>query len=729
VGVLSVTFDHEQRRVMGDRLAVLASGIEFDPNTQSSGVYVDPITETLMLKPRPVEAAWYTTSSGVYAKLSTSDFTWADSSKWETRTDQLWKGQWIATKSSASTGTGVTTTTYSKNRGFYIAYCIPGSQQTYLAFKAGWNNSASASSGVSIELYTDGTVLVLKDGAVVGSVKLTGAATKSGQASGSVLEMMLIPCRQRELLVIGGNGDGGSVVFEDIDDDDTDPTITGATKFWVEAVAGATQFQIAPLLFPSSGYASSVKMSFCEEVGSGETLENWTNPSWIGSAAYSINGHEAYVGTQTATAALKQWDGTTFTPDGTKKNCRVRVDMTTDNTGYSPFVYSVQLSYPPVVDVTDDSEEFDATAFLEECSLSVPEDPTNVGVDLVIVDPQTLEDDVALARNLTNRPVNVKIGTIQVLDGRTGSPEWEQMVNSEGERLRLAVDDHWKALENYVFSDRYLLDYLNFSEAIELLVKLSGIDAAKIGVSTTSLVLEPDASAKTSDHAFLIEAGDRASEWVKRLFDDLAADWWWGFKPGASGVEFFAYSPADLPSSSSLTLYPTIADAITGGVSSADAKYFVFRSFRQTVLEPEANSIRVTGWDPRTKRPFQVVKNDLASSDATTVPSSRPANWLGENRKYGLVDPSIRTQALANDACNYLYERLTPARQIAEIECEMLLTTGSDVPLWRGDVVTLSGKGLYRINSFGCDFEKDLTGFHWRKGTYTLEYIGPEEEE
>jgi hypothetical protein len=116
------------------------------------------------------------------------------------------------------------------------------------------------------------------------------------------------------------------------------------------------------------------------------------------------------------------------------------------------------------------------------------------------------------------------------------------------------------------------------------------------------------------------------------------------------------------------------------------------RTYRTQFLEPEANDICVMGIDPRTRKPIVAHKADLAGQTVSTAVTGRPGNWLGTVRKYAWIDPSITTVALALSCVELLYSRLTPQREIVEIECEYL------PGLWRGDMIQLVPQSGIPVN-------------------------------
>lgn len=721
---LSITFDHAQRRVIDDRISLVAAGLELD-GIYYSNAWIDPVTNTLMLRPYALDPDWYTTDTGNYVKLTATDFG-LSGTDWETRYDQSAKGPWLCRKDGATNGTAITSSAYSKNRGFYVGWFSYGAGEVFLQFRCGWHSSATTAGGVALEVYSDGYCVVYKDGAAVGSGKVSGGGTEATRAN-QVFELLLIPCRHRELLVYSKSGDGFSVVFDDIADDAADPTITPAQKFWFEVVEGATQVMAAPLLFPASGYATSVEMTFLEAPIVGESLEQFENESWVGASSpddFKIYGHPAYVGTAAVTAEVRNTDGTAFTPDGTTKDVRLRVDFSSSSTGYTPFIYGAQVAYAGYTDLTDATESHDATGSCISASLSVSEDPAGVYFDAEFRDPDGLEADVSGLFIQSNRPVEILLGSQELLDGVALPPRYDVQPNLAAEVIAFEVRDKFKLLEDYIFAERVPIGGMTLEEALTFFAKRAGFEASDINVTASAFEIPQMMGKKAGDWAMLVEPGDTAADWINRLMGDFAATWYYGIRPKAGGYEFFALDGTDLGTSPTATLYEFTEDAVSvGGYAADEAWEWVARSVSEVVLEPLSNDVRVTGIDPRTGRPIQAHKIDTASIDATTAPSARPDNWLGFQRKFGLADTALTTQAAVNQACDITYDRLSVVRRIAEWRSQLLLNPLTGVPLWRGDVVQLYGRGDYRINSFQVSFILEDGTLNFRDCLYTGELL------
>jgi hypothetical protein len=728
---LALTLDYEQARLSVDRLTTFATYAGLRDTLRqavSVGTVLEPSGNALILAPYALDPAWQTASTGNYAKLAKSAFTLSGSSAdWEDRAEATWIGNWIAKIDSASGGSGVTTASYTKNQGFYVAFFAYGAASSQEIFRCGWHTSADYESGVGLRFYASGQVQVYKDGVEVAAGELNGTATGAQNVNRS-FEVMLLPGKLKELIVAGiRTGGAFSAVFEDIADTETDPEITPAGPFWFEVPAGGTQVQIAPLKFPSSGIAIAQQNTFHEAPASSETLENISGVWPTGSNAYLGYGHPAYGGgTQGASASLVDPDGTTaFSPDGTKRDHRIKVTLTTSDQGFTPFLYGMQLAYPADNAGTDDSEEHDATASIRRAQavLSVPEDPGGVQFDIEFVNPDALGFDVAGLKTTSNRPALLEFDGAVLMDGRMGPVSFDDgQWNAATEGLSATIFDQWRDLELYIYPEAVPLDNLLLTDTLPFIAQKCGIPGTDIDTSTSTFRIP---FTPGEEFGTVIEAGDSPSDWLTQIAQDYAATWYYGFRPKSdgSGTEFFFTAPADLPSTGSVTLYATKAAAITAGKTAAEAYKFVYNTYEEQIIEPECTRVRVSGFDPRTGRPFQAFKVDTAAETVTTAPSSRPANWLGAVRSYALVNAAITSQAAVNEVCDLLYARLTVARRMAEITTRWPLQHSSGALLWRGDAITLEGLGHWRIVAFSVVFMDEGTDGLVKDCTYTLEKI------
>ena len=516
-------------------------------------------------------------------------------------------------------------------------------------------------------------------------------------------------------MVLSRSGKGFVHLFSEIDEDDLDPVITPAGKFWVEVVQGSGQFQLAPIKFASSGYATSLETAFIEAVGVGEQLEQFQNGELAASPSpFKIYGRPSYGGgSELVNLTLVESDGVTaFVPDGVKVEARLRAELVSSDSGYSPFVSGGALAFQRlVVDTLDESVE--VTSSVLEGVLSVPDDGEGVAFDMRLVDPEGLETVVPALIGASNRPVLIGAGSEVLLDGFGEPASVELGTQGESTTALYVVRDAWKVLEGSVFVERVVLDGMTFGEALRLLVERSGVETLEI--SDVDFRIPYSAGARSGEWGLMIEPGDTAADWLRRLMETFASGWIWGFRPGEFGSVFYAISPLDMSMVPKAVLYGERYLAEANGGS-------VFWKYRQVTLEPEANEVRVTGVDPGSKRPLQAMKSDYAAQDSSLLVENRPANWVGEIRQFGLVDPGLSQIESVEFVCRGLFDELSRSRVLAEFESSMLVDEFGK-PLWRGDIVELVGIGLGRIRSFGCWFGREEDSVAWREAVYAVELI------
>jgi len=169
-------------------------------------------------------------------------------------------------------------------------------------------------------------------------------------------------------------------------------------------------------------------------------------------------------------------------------------------------------------------------------------------------------------------------------------------------------------------------------------------------------------------------------------------------------------------------------------------EFHVWRTWRQTPLEPEANEVYVVGVDPFSRGPIRAWWRDDVAQNPTLPRSGRGANWLGEKRVLGIFNHRLTSQKAVNRALRCVVPRVSSYRYIAEMGCEMLrLPNGC--PLTGGDKIKAYGKGTWVIQSIpSIDIELDPDVRYregedggidekWRPATYVMERLKPWTEE
>lgn len=725
-----LTADHAQRRVKRDRLTVLAEGsykaerggrVTGWDEIQSVDIWQDQITYTAMLMPGPMDAEnWATSDTGIYSKYTTGDLTFTDSSGW---IDTPVPGSlgWI--KKPECNDDYITTPTLSNiNQGMWVARYGFGAADNFVLFECGWSDDHSRF--VAFRVWSSGDVEVWKGDELVGKGKISGAKTTS-KVQEQWIGIMFLPFRRREMLVYSNQGDGFSHLFTDLPEDGEVQEIVPATKFWVKIPTGTATIQIAPIQFKSSGTLYSTKRYFA-------TPPPTPAPGLHTEAIYDGAGY----GTVSATASVVKADlSGAFTPDGTEDECALQVDLS--GGAASPFVYAAFAAYDQEIVETDDSEAQELE--WKELSWSVPDSPNGASFRATIRDPENAGVDRLTM--ISNRPILIESDSAILLDGRGGEPKIRRGRIDDLDYLDLEIYDSWKALEHYRFQERLPLDGLSWKVAVELMFTLAGFDISQLDVEDPGLTLGLASSPTAGEWSVLVNEGDTAADWVERLFDGFAADWFYSLIPQASGLpKFVAKSPTSLSEDPDIELFTDRADAydqlVTEGMDPADAERYahmrLIQAISETRIMPEATDIRVTGIDLRANKYLQAKYVDENAQDPEIAPTSRPDNWLGERLRFGYLEPMLTTQELVDDAASKLGDRITRVRTMVDIDTHLLVKPDGAL-LWRGGVIRVNGDKKYRVRSFSGRSGKDVdlsggTGIElscWRPTTYCGELIDP----
>lgn len=766
---LTVWFDTAQKRVSWDAERALARTYEDDldrsTTISANGIWCDPLTKTLMLRPMALKDEWTTTTTGIYARFRLAGYTLTAGGTAAFKESQFAvSGDWWTEAESGDLTADadrlvVTTASLAKNEGVLLQWFAFGTgTQAFVQMECGWGGNAHTTADLSLRFYSGGQVEVWWRGrlvktASIGSSGTTEQSEAAGVDANRFVGVLLIPWRRRELLVWGvSTGQGFTVVLPIAENAGE---VVPARPFWWKVPTGKVKVQFAPVRYPSSGTAWSKKVSFASAPPTGAVLLNQQSAN-VPRTIYSDSWDHAAC---TVAATMRRYDatGTIFVPDGARREGIVRFELATTDARFTPEVYAAAFEYAKAdadrFDETDDADETDLTDWITRLEFDFPEEPDGAEFRLTFKDPTGLA--TAGGPDLLShgsRPVQVRAGSLVVFDGVSEPPELTEGFGAANDRLTIRVRDQWKRLERYVFRSPMVLDGFSLRQAFRRILWQVGIgndpgndwesetaqDATQTAIDDTDYVMVADGSRLTH----VCEAGQTAAECLKDLFETLIPTWTMGFEAVAGGglPRFFLRAPEGTPTSaraaSLATLWTKISDAETAlqsapySFSAGDAKNraprFVVRTRKSGALEPEANEIHVLGWDAREDRPVLTKIVDRDAQDPALARDSRPANWVGEPIVYGLADKIIRDEPTARRAALLLYDRLTPRRIVDEWTCDLILDPNDSwVPVARGSVVTLDTCGSFRIRGYGgrCVRENpdDLV---LRDVTYLGDYLG-----
>ncbi len=714
---LSIVIDAPQDRLSTDALSLLVSGRDWDP-THWQDIWVDPVTNTAMLCPAPLYANWVSTNTGITTKWGLSDYgTLTDSGNWKTHAaDQ--GGPFIQYLGPSGNTAGLTGIGPSVgiNQPMVVEYFPQkGTNGKIEVLNFGWSNAGNGDTGPSFRVYSNGDMDLWLDNAIVGSYSgggnspdyfsqampvgttLAGGA-QSGQAYG-YNRIMIIPCRDRELLVVSSGGASFCHIFQNLPEGVANQTITPAQNFWFYVPAPAMAIlRIAPLQYAPTGFICGA-------------ASNWRVTPPSGSPTFRI--YEALSdasGAVTASLVIP-----TTNPYGLANPVQIKLSLTGSASPHgTPFVYGAGAFYGAETEQTTGAS-VEILDYVLGFDLAVSDTIGGTKATVSLRSPNALQTaGVLQLATMCHRVMQVSDEVGMILNGVCEPPHtsagfgFTTAATDLNQEIEFEVRDLWKLCEEYTFSDPVPLDGMTLADAYSLVATMIGLPSSMVQISASAASFTlPDTAASGGNWAFLCDIGDKGSEILDKLHQTYASTWFHGFRPnGASVPRLCLLDPADstgLPSTPAVTLYASTAAAMAVGHSSETAYKAVFRSSKTQILEPEANDIVVIGRDPRGGKPIIAHTADTASQAVTTAPASRPANWLGSIRKFGWVDPAITTIAAAEYAAGLLKSRLTPARELIEFECEYL------PGVWRGDLVQLQAADgsatVVRIKTFRGSFE------------------------
>ena len=723
-------------------LSLLAGGNEWMPQTllgltsADPACWVEPARLTAMLMPAPIYSDWTSSTTGICAKYGYSDYTLSDTTA----------AHWLAHSPDTAGGflqysvaTGNTSGVYGSlptqptNQGMVVElFWNNTTASTGPAFECGWSNTGNGSVGVSLRFYLNGQVEIWKNGGLVGTGSITVNEQSGKDAYGNqgyilygqlaatargYVTIMLIPYRDRELLVHSSAGGAFAHVFLDLAEGVADQTITDNAAFWFNIPAPQTpSFRISQLQFASSGtlYSRTTQWRNAPPAGMGgaDATPNFTIYQSLSQAPANL------VAPSVVVAAYNPYGLTT------PRQFSVALSIGTGSyAGQSPFLYGVRAWYERVMTESagggTGGAGVDATDYLIGASLMVG-DTVSSGASMRMTFKNPSDMDAAgipLIETMAGREIQISDASGIFLESVADAPEWTDGYSDETVDVTINARDDWKLAEEYTFADPVPLDGLSLADAYSLIVDTIG-GSVTLSTAADSVYIGNVGSTTSGEWACLIEVGDRASTWLERLHTTYAGNWAHYIDRNGN---FCLQAPSDMPSTSSITLYRTQADAIAAGVSSANAYKQVYRASHRIQLEPEANEVWVTGQEIRTSRPIVVGKRIADSVDPTVAPADRASNWLGRLKKYAFGDPSLTTPAACIATRDLLVSKLTVPRFILDVECEYL------DGLWKGDLITLAsgdidGSDLVcRIKTIKGNFVQVGSGMTWRPCTYVVE--------
>jgi hypothetical protein len=256
-----------------------------------------------------------------------------------------------------------------------------------------------------------------------------------------------------------------------------------------------------------------------------------------------------------------------------------------------------------------------------------------------------------------------------------------------------------------------------WTSLVQFLYYQCGIQNVKMDLDSIGFTLPaiPGDGTEEAFHAY-IEIGANPYEELARLVGTYASGFVWRIKPqpSAASPKAIFKDPDTLSATADYTLYRDEVTALANGGLATDLHW----SYSEKPLPIEANEVRITGYDPRSKKVLQSYSIDDASQNPTTVPSARPNNYLGQPRVFGIIDPRLTTQDACTRVLNAVYPRVSARYFISNFTCEMLFKTDGS-PIWPSDLVKIFDHRDVRISAINVTFITENNEFVARNASYT----------
>lgn len=729
---VAVKFDIARPRITRAVLSASVDGRSWDGTQGDGNVVVDPITLTAFLKPYQMRDDWETTFTGAYARLSRASYVKSDlvtalpDSEWAENNRRGTTAGDIYLESRGVNYAVFTSATYAANRGFFLSFYVPeGSGLGKVALECGWGTPGAADT-VSLRILGGGRVQVYKGTAMVGTGSISGAAQEvkrysqvgvsgaqavpSSDVVGRVVNLYLIPCRGRELLILSATGDGFSHVFTDLDPDSVSEITTDGAHFWWQVAQGKASVQCAPLTYPTSGWIASLPIFLRlapPALSVFAVSDFWDLPGY-GTGADN-------------TPSLRETDGVTaYTPDGIIDTITIRCDLEGDGTN-TPFVYSVDYVLPPVTANTSGAEMTDIADNVQRLSLSIPEDPGGARVSVSAKDPASLV--IAYPTRTANRPVQVELGGVTFFTGSSGRARYGASKSSETETLSWELRDLWTQVETARYEEPHpAFDGFLLHDAIGQLLQDAGIPSGEWDIETSAFTLPLSPRASQGEWAYRPEAMDTVADWLLRFHRTFAPNWHMYFYPTLSGPMFRFRPESSLSATPKATLYMDREE---------DWDRLATTAFSEETYPAEASRLSVIGYDPATKTVLRDRRAYSSLEDPTLLPSLRPAGWVGEITPVGVIEPRLVRADAVTQAADQLEERLTGELRIAQIRTRRVLTDTNGLMLYKGDVIRVypgaiayHEGGDYRITALQSSIVREATDAKSSPTVYTARRIG-----
>jgi hypothetical protein len=417
-----------------------------------------------------------------------------------------------------------------------------------------------------------------------------------------------------------------------------------------------------------------------------------------------VDAKSVIVGATWFNVSLVEQDNITVPYDFSDEKCRLIVEIDYPYPNKTPNIYGAQLEYPREVASTDDTEKADIITKALDLNMYISESPSNSTIDCSIKNPEaTGIEAITYGQKKPVKMTELLTGAL-FWEGVADEPSWEDTWNPEAELVQFQIRDKWALLEEYIYRDPKCFDGMFFDMFIEDVLTDAGEEVSNVEVESDGFRI-PYLPQNGNNFNLIAERGESAARVLQKGIETYAPNWIYGYRPSGGTMKFFGGTPEWYGLDPVHKFFWSLEEAQAELPPGTIFRENVYQSYFAQPLPLEANYIKITGIDLNSGQPIEVSKRDTSSMDPTILPSLRPNNWIGFVRPYGLYHPGITSISVAEQVCIKLYDRLTKLYMVAEWTSQMAIKSNGD-PVWRGDKVTLSQHGDFRVTSARARFRK-----------------------
>ncbi len=666
----------------------------------SSGLWLEPYTKSVMLRPKQFSENFYLDSSVPRFPKSAWNLT---DSHWDDVIRE--QDRWLL-----SDGTDeqiFTKKVFDAETGFCLDFFLFAPEtDNFLALQLLFGQwQLDIYSTGEAKLYLQGETTVLATGWLVSRHGTTLCERRS--------QLIILPSANRTLIIRRNQVAGMYYTIpEDQWEAGTKEVIEGGWDFQLKAPGCKIQFQLTELAYPTDSedrYWISPNRQLAKPPLPDQTFD--VEPDWLNLGGAISCG--VYKG-------LPEGGGfddlEEFVADGVEDTYCVASLLYSGNDGRNtPILRGALVSMDPL-EPDETKEPGDITEDVTAATISVSDNPWDTSATLSIKLPEYHP-----ILGACKRRVVLKIGDTVIFDGVLAEPPKLVRQRANAERYELQVASLLAYTDIPCLHSLVQFDGVSHTLAMEWLFKFACIPAELVEMDADSTPLRDSRSGTQLENSELRpEIADTPRQWMERICEE--SKWVLYDGPLSTGNFGFHYAdPLGLDPTPVHTFYVQSKDA--GGEGSYDR---IYDSLTLYDVEPEANELHIVGCNERGQL-IDCVYLDAASQDPDLAEGARPANWLGFRKIAVIPVQGLVPEWLLKRLALRIGGELSRTVRMAEFEADWR------PGLWHNSVVTIDvgdsgieGAGDYRIETVDVEFVDESVDYPIRRARYTAVKLDPD---